>query len=410
MSDHFYRAFEDKHRGSRQLIKARLEAYLPFVRPLLEVYPEAQAIDLGCGRGEWLELLGEIGFNARGVDLDEGMLEASRALNLKTELMDALTALQQLPDSSQAIVSGFHLIEHIPFDVLLALVKEAKRVLVPAGLLIFETPNPENLIVGTSSFYLDPTHVKPIPPLLLAFLPEYVGGYSKIKMIGLQEPTQKSECSVELIDIFTNVSPDYALIAQSEAPNAIEELTSAAFFVERGVTLPMVSAKFDEQLRLKFGNAEALSQRALQRAEEAIQRAEESTLEAKKAEQALVALHNSYSWKLTAPLRWVSHQLRLLKQHGVATRLKSLIKKIVRPFVRVFLSVLKAYPKLFRGIQAVLKLINAQYILQKLSSLVLDTGGNPLATDQVSFLQISPCSLRTGKVLDILKSEIQKRK
>ncbi|MDN3988223.1 class I SAM-dependent methyltransferase [Zwartia vadi] len=409
MSKNFYRAFEDKHRGSRQLIKGRLEAYMPFVKPLLDIYPEAQAIDLGCGRGEWLELLGEVGFNARGVDLDEGMLQACRELNLKTELMDALTALRQLPDSSQAIVSAFHLIEHIPFEVLLALVEEAKRVLVPAGLLIFETPNPENLIVGTSSFYLDPTHVKPIPPLLLAFLPEYVGGYSKIKMVGLQEPAQKAEYALELIDIFTNVSPDYALIAQSQAPSIIAEQTSAAFFVERGVTLPMISTKFDEQLRLKFGHAEALSQQALQRAEEAIKRAEESMREAMKAERALVALHNSHSWKLTAPLRWVSHQLSLLKQHGIATRLKLLIKKIARPFIRLIVKVLRAYPRLFSWTQAGLKAFNAQYLLKKLSSRVSGTDELPPVALQNSYLQLGPCSFRAEKTLDTLKIEIKKR-
>lgn len=409
MSKNFYRAFEDKHRGSRQLIKQRLEAYLPFVKPLLDIYPEARSIDLGCGRGEWLELLGEVGFNARGVDLDEGMLEACRELNLNTELMDALTALRQLPDSSQAIVSGFHLIEHIPFEVLLALVEEAKRVLLPAGLLIFETPNPENLIVGTSSFYLDPTHVKPIPPLLLAFLPEYVGGYSKIKMVGLQEPTQNAECALELIDIFTNVSPDYALIAQSHAPSFIADQTSAAFFVERGVTLPMISTKFDEQLRLKFGHAEALSQQALLRAEQAIQRAEESLRETKKAEQALVALLNSHSWKLTAPLRWISHQLRLLKKHGVATRLKSLIKKLLRPFINIFVKVLRTHPRLFRWTLALLNALSAQYVLKKLSSRVSDIDVQPPVVHQNSYLQASSCSLRAEKALDTLKTEIKKR-
>ncbi len=362
MSKNFYRAFEDKHRGSRQLIKERLEAYIPFVKPLLDIYPEAQAIDLGCGRGEWLELLGEIGFNARGVDLDEGMLQACRELNLETELTDALTALRQLPDSSQAIVSGFHLIEHIPFEVLLALVEEAKRVLVPGGLLIFETPNPENLIVGTSNFYLDPTHVKPIPPMLLAFLPEFIGGYSKIKTIGLQEPAQQSEYELGLNDIFTNVSPDYALIAQKDAPSTLADKMSAAFYVERGLTLPMVSKRFDDQLQFKLNTLEAMARQALQTSQ--------------KAEQALVEIYSSHLWKLTAPLRWVSHQQKLAKEHGVASRVKSLLKKMLG---------------------------------KHLTKRVVGISQNLPVAQQNNYLYTSPCSVRVKKTLDMLKTEIKKR-
>lgn len=62
----FYRAFEDRHRGSRELIRKRLEAYGPFIEPLLGIYQHAKAIDLGCGRGEWLELLLDRGFVPQG--------------------------------------------------------------------------------------------------------------------------------------------------------------------------------------------------------------------------------------------------------------------------------------------------------------------------------------------------------
>ena len=90
MSDGFYRAFEERYRGSRELIKGRLAAYLPFVEPLLEAYPSATAIDLGCGRGEWLELLAGSGFKPIGVDLDTGMLEACLERGLPVEQGDAL--------------------------------------------------------------------------------------------------------------------------------------------------------------------------------------------------------------------------------------------------------------------------------------------------------------------------------
>jgi SAM-dependent methyltransferase len=123
MKQSFYRAFEDKYRGSRELIRARLEHYAPFVRPLLPPSgapgtPVAApaALDLGCGRGEWMELLREWGFETHGVDLDAGMLQACRDIGLKVVEGDALAYLRSLPDASQAVVSAFHVVEHIGFN------------------------------------------------------------------------------------------------------------------------------------------------------------------------------------------------------------------------------------------------------------------------------------------------------
>ena len=99
--------------------------YLPFVAPFLGFCGVAKAVDLGCGRGEWLELLQELGFDAQGVDLDDGMLAACRERELKVQTGDAVAFLKGLPEASQAIVSGFHLAEHIPFADLQVLVAEA---------------------------------------------------------------------------------------------------------------------------------------------------------------------------------------------------------------------------------------------------------------------------------------------
>lgn len=247
MTDGFYRAFEDKHRGSRQSIKERQRAYLPFIRPLAEIYSGVQTLDLGCGRGEWLELLVEAGFDARGVDLDDGMLAECRTRGLNVQTQDALTALKSLPDASQAIVSGFQFAEHIPFEVLQAVVQEALRVLKPAGLLILETPNPENVVVGTTNFYLDPTHEKPLPPLLIVFLPEYYGFY-RVKTLRLQEPINLADARrLTIHDVLASVSPDYAVLAQKSADPAILQLVSQAFDLQYGVTLGMVSGRYEEQ-------------------------------------------------------------------------------------------------------------------------------------------------------------------
>jgi len=248
----FYHAFEDRFRGSRELIKSRLRIYLPFVIPLKAIYDDCRVIDLGCGRGEWLELMVDEGFEAQGVDLDESMLAISNAAGLSVVKSDIIEYLQKIQDNSVEIVSGFHIIEHISSDSLQILVKEAFRVLKPGGLLILETPNPENLLVSTTEFYLDPTHNKPIPPKLLYFLAEY-NGFARIKLLRMQESQSISSLAddIDVTDIFFAVSPDYAVVAQKRAPDEQMNLFDQAFNRDYGLTiddLALLYAKKDQQL------------------------------------------------------------------------------------------------------------------------------------------------------------------
>lgn len=246
MSEQFYRAFEDRYRGSRELIKDRLRAYLDFVAPLAALSQPAAALDLGCGRGEWLELLSEQGFAARGVDLDSGMLAACRERGLSVETMDAIGALKALADDSVAVVSAFHLVEHLPFAAVQELVTQALRVLQPGGLLIMETPNPENPLVGACRFYLDPSHVKPLPPLLLSFVTDYAG-FARTKIVRLQEdPALHSMQPLRLINVLDGASPDYSVVAQKAAPEAVLNLFKAPFEREFGLCLTDLAERFDE--------------------------------------------------------------------------------------------------------------------------------------------------------------------
>lgn len=241
----FYRAFEERYRGSRELIKSRLQAYMPFVDHCLELYEDCTALDLGCGRGEWLELLLEKGVHAQGVDIDSEVLEAYRELNLPTTRKDALLAMQELSDASLVLVTAFQIVEHLPFQVLQSWVKEAYRVLKPGGLLILETQNPENLSVGAASFYLDPTHQRPIPPLLLAFLPEYYG-FERVKILRLQEGSKFAEGQpANLVDALLGVSPDYAVVAQKKTGKERPKLFDREFSVNYGVTLQDLCASYE---------------------------------------------------------------------------------------------------------------------------------------------------------------------
>lgn len=283
----FYRAFEDLHRGSRELIKSRLAVYLPFILPLKPFYGVCQGIDLGCGRGEWLQLMQENEIDLQGVDLDQGMLDAARERGLKVSHGDAIQSLQSLDSESQMLVTGFHLAEHLPFDLLQTLIQESLRVLQPGGLLILETPNPENIVVGTANFYLDPTHQRPIPFQLLSFMVEYYG-FKKVKMLRLQEPEGLAgNNALSLLSVLNGVSPDYAVVAQKDGPSEIIAAIAPAFEADYGLSLESLANKYDQQIKAK----------------------------AHEAEITLNAIRNSMSWRITAPLRAIKNSIKKYGKH-----------------------------------------------------------------------------------------------
>ncbi|MFM0248800.1 DUF4214 domain-containing protein [Paraburkholderia sediminicola] len=175
MLDSLYANLEDKFRGSRQDIKNRQSIYVPYIRDARAGVATAPVLDLGCGRGEWIELLGEQGLIGRGVDRNRVFLEGCRELNLDVVESEAISYLRGLQANSVGAVTAFHLIEHISHRTLIALFDEALRVLKPGGIVIFETPNPNNVQVGSCTFYLDPTHKNPLPPALIGHLLEARG-------------------------------------------------------------------------------------------------------------------------------------------------------------------------------------------------------------------------------------------
>jgi O-antigen chain-terminating methyltransferase len=179
--DALYAELEDNFRGTPEEIKERFRTYLPYIKSLATDRP---MVDLGCGRGEWLELLKEEGHKGLGVDTNQVMLDRCRARGLDVIENDALKYLRGVPDNSLSAVTGFHIIEHLQIEILVSLLDEIVRVLQPGGLVIFETPNPENVLVGSNFFYLDPTHRNPVPSLLVKFLLES-RGFARIKVMNL---------------------------------------------------------------------------------------------------------------------------------------------------------------------------------------------------------------------------------
>lgn len=175
MLDAMYASFEDGFRGTREEIKDRLRVYMKVIEQACAGTEEAPVLDLGCGRGEWLELLKENQKIARGVDLNQVFVSECQDLGLDIIEQDALSYMENIKTSSLGAVTGFHLIEHLPVKILIALLDETLRVLRPGGVVIFETPNPENIKVGSCNFYIDPTHRNPLPPITAKHLLEARG-------------------------------------------------------------------------------------------------------------------------------------------------------------------------------------------------------------------------------------------
>jgi len=165
--DALYLAFEEEFRGSSEEIKQRLQVYLDPLERAGAGTADRPVLDLGCGRGELIDMLTERGWRASGIDVNPEVVRRCRERGLQVEEGEALTHLHVLPSASLGAVVGLHLLEHLGLGTLIEVLGEVHRVLRPGGIAIFETPNPENVVVGATNFWLDPTHERPLHPLAL---------------------------------------------------------------------------------------------------------------------------------------------------------------------------------------------------------------------------------------------------
>lgn len=168
-------------RGSRADIKERVARYLPDVREACGTTPGPQVLDIGCGRGELLEVLRDAGIHANGVDLNCLCVELCSAMGLSAKVADGLATLKATETGTLSAVTALHVVEHMAFEDVVDLLDQAHRSLRSGGVLILETPNPESLMVGARGFYFDPTHRMPIPPDLLALVARE-RGYADVRV------------------------------------------------------------------------------------------------------------------------------------------------------------------------------------------------------------------------------------
>ena len=153
--------FSEIERGSREEVAGALARYVS------DFSGHDPVVDLGCGRGEFLEVARAHGISAYGVDTDERTVDSCRALGLDARHQDLLAHLAGLQDASLGGVFCSQVVEHLPPDLLSPMVQEVARVLRPGGVAVIETPNPASFATHVHSFWRDPTHL-PEPALSFA--------------------------------------------------------------------------------------------------------------------------------------------------------------------------------------------------------------------------------------------------
>jgi O-antigen chain-terminating methyltransferase len=163
-----YFEFEERFRGSCEDIKGRQTRFLKYFENCSNV------LDIGCGRGEFLELLKERGIGGKGVDLDDDMIEQCKLKGLSVELNDALSYLEKLPDGALDGIFIDQVVEHLKPSYLTRLLRLCYQKLTPGHYILIETVNPLSLF-SFANFYIDLTHIKPVHPETLKFLLESTG-------------------------------------------------------------------------------------------------------------------------------------------------------------------------------------------------------------------------------------------
>jgi O-antigen chain-terminating methyltransferase len=203
--------FAERFRGSEERIREQQRRYAAkFAGAAGEV------LDLGCGRGEFLESAREAGLAARGIDLNEECVALCRARRLNAERADLFAHLQSLPDRSLGGAFCCQVVEHLaPADVP-RLVQRLAEKLRPGGLAIIETPNPACLAIFATHFYLDPTHTRPVPAALLRFYLEEAG-FGNIEVEWLAPAAESIPALAELPSGLRETffgGLDYAIVAR----------------------------------------------------------------------------------------------------------------------------------------------------------------------------------------------------
>jgi SAM-dependent methyltransferase len=214
-----YVSFEDRFRGTADDIRERVRDYLPLVATASDV------VDIGCGRGELLALLGERGVRARGVDSNAAMVEICRAKGFDVEQGDALTYLRKQPDGAVGGLIAIQVVEHFSPAYLMRFLDAAFHAMRPGAPLILETLNPACWMAFFETYIRDITHRQPLHPDTLRLLVQ-ASGFSAVD-VQFRQPVREEDRLDRVEDL---ASADAALARVVGAVNAHADKLNARLF------------------------------------------------------------------------------------------------------------------------------------------------------------------------------------
>ncbi len=245
-----YFDFENKFRGSRKQVEEKLAIYDELLDYIFSISNNPTALDIGSGRGEWLQKCSKKGFEARGIEINSAMIKESNKYNLTVLKGDAIEILQKIPNHSISLVTAFHVIEHLSHDQIEILFKECRRIVSNNGICLFETPSIDNLIVSTKSFYLDPTHINPINPDYMQYLLSHLG-FDKVKYYYLNGGPLSGESNFTLTRVLNGVAQDLLILAinsSTDMKSISNHISKWESNLNIGISTFQASEDFDIQL------------------------------------------------------------------------------------------------------------------------------------------------------------------
>jgi O-antigen chain-terminating methyltransferase len=221
LRDWRYAGFENRFRGSEEDVRKQQAEYAALFDK------NGKVLDLGCGRGEFLDLLRDRGVEGEGVDLNGAMIDACIDKGLDCRKGDILERLSEAPDGSLGGVFSSQVVEHLPPGYLRKLIETAYTKLVPGGRIVLETVNPASVFALVQIYFLDLSHEKPLHPLALKFLLEGAGfadvevrystplGEERLRELpGADERTAALNHDIDKLNALLYAPPNYAAIGK----------------------------------------------------------------------------------------------------------------------------------------------------------------------------------------------------